>query len=32
VHAAHVAVSDVAKLRQLASDERTAIRGAFRDA
>jgi CRP-like cAMP-binding protein len=30
VHASHVAVSDVAKLRQLAADERTAIRGALR--
>jgi hypothetical protein len=29
VHAAHVAVDDVSKLRQLASDERAAIRGAF---
>jgi len=29
VHASHVAVSDVAKLRQLASDERAAIRGVF---
>jgi CRP-like cAMP-binding protein len=27
VHAAHVAINDVAKLRQLATDERTAIRG-----
>ncbi|MCC6776026.1 MAG: Crp/Fnr family transcriptional regulator [Hyphomicrobiales bacterium] len=32
VHAAHVAVSDVGKLRQLAADERAAVRGAFRDA
>ena len=30
VHASHVAVSDIAKLRQLASDERTAIRGSLR--
>jgi CRP-like cAMP-binding protein len=30
VHASHVAVSDIGKLRQLASDERNAIRGAFR--
>ena len=30
VHAAHVAISDIAKLRQLAADERTAIRGALR--
>jgi CRP-like cAMP-binding protein len=30
VHAAHVAVNDVGKLRQLAADERAAIRGAFR--
>jgi CRP-like cAMP-binding protein len=29
VHASHVAVNDVAKLRQLAADERTAIRGAL---
>lgn len=29
VHAAHVAVSDVAKLRRLAADERSAIRGTF---
>jgi CRP-like cAMP-binding protein len=32
VHAAHVAVSDVGKLRQLAADERAAVRGAFRSA
>jgi CRP-like cAMP-binding protein len=32
VHASHVTVSDVGKLRQLASDERNAIRGAFRNA
>jgi len=32
VHAAHVAIGDVAKLRQVASDERSAIRGALRDA
>ena len=32
VHASHVAVSDVGKLGQLATDERAAIRGAFRDA
>jgi len=32
VHAAHVAVSDVAKLRRLATDEKSAIRGTFRDA
>jgi CRP-like cAMP-binding protein len=32
VHASHVAVSDVAKLRQLASDERASIRGALRGA
>jgi CRP-like cAMP-binding protein len=31
VHAAHVAVSDVARLRRLASHEKSAIRGAFRD-
>jgi CRP-like cAMP-binding protein len=30
VHAAHVAVNDVGKLRHLAADERAAIRGAFR--
>jgi CRP-like cAMP-binding protein len=30
VHASHVAVNDIGKLRQLASDERTAIRGALR--
>jgi len=30
VHAAHVAVNDVGKLRQLAADERAATRGAFR--
>jgi CRP-like cAMP-binding protein len=30
VHASHVAVNDIAKLRQLASDERTSIRGALR--
>ena len=32
VHASHVAVNDVAKLRQLATDERAAIRGVFRGA
>src|SRR5262249_13472878 len=32
VHASHVAVSDVAKLRQLAADERGAIRGILRNA
>jgi CRP-like cAMP-binding protein len=32
VHASHVAVSDVAKLRQLAADERAAIRGTLRNA
>jgi len=31
VHAAHVAVSDVAKLRRLAADEKSTVRGAFRD-
>jgi hypothetical protein len=31
VHASHVAVSDVAKLRQLASDERAAIRSTLRN-
>jgi CRP-like cAMP-binding protein len=31
VHAAHVAVSDVGKLRRLATDEKSAIRGTFRD-
>jgi CRP-like cAMP-binding protein len=30
VHASHVAVSDVAKLRHLAADDRSAIRGALR--
>jgi CRP-like cAMP-binding protein len=30
VHTSHVAVNDVGKLRRLASDERSAIRGAFR--
>jgi Crp-like helix-turn-helix domain len=30
VHASHVAVSDIGKLRQLASDERNAIRGVLR--
>jgi CRP-like cAMP-binding protein len=30
VHASHVAVNDVGKLRRLATDERAAIRGAFR--
>jgi CRP-like cAMP-binding protein len=30
VHASHVAVNDVAKLRQLADDERSSIRGALR--
>jgi len=32
VHAAHVAVSDVAKLRRLATDEKSTIRGTFSDA
>ncbi len=32
VHASHVAVRDVAKLRQLAAEERAAIRGTLRDA
>ena len=32
VHASHVAVNDVGKLRQLASDERASVRGAFRNA
>jgi CRP-like cAMP-binding protein len=32
VHASHVAVTDVAKLRQLAADERGAIRGILRSA
>lgn len=32
VHAAHVAVGDVGKLRQLASDERAAVRGVLRGA
>lgn len=32
VHAAHVAISDVAKLHQLASDDRGAIRGTLRAA
>jgi CRP-like cAMP-binding protein len=32
VHASHVAVNDVAKLRQLADDERSSIRGALRGA
>jgi len=32
VHAAHVAVSDVAKLRRLATNPRSVIRGTFRDA
>lgn len=32
VHASHVAVSDVGKLRRLATDERSAVRGSFRDA
>ncbi len=31
VHAAHVAVSDVAKLRRLATDEKSTIRGTLRD-
>lgn len=30
VHAAHVAISDVARLRQFAGDDRSAIRGALR--
>jgi CRP-like cAMP-binding protein len=30
VHASHVAVSDIAKLRQLAADDRSAIRGSLR--
>lgn len=30
VHASHVAVSDIARLRQIAADDRSAIRGAFR--
>jgi CRP-like cAMP-binding protein len=30
VHASHVAVSDVGKLRRIAADERAAVRGAFR--
>ena len=30
VHAAHVAVTDVGKLRRLARDEKSAVRGAFR--
>lgn len=30
VHAAHVAVNDVAKLRRLAADEKSTIRGTFR--
>lgn len=32
VHSAHVAVSDVAKLRRLATDEKSTVRGIFRDA
>ena len=32
VHASHVAVSDVTRLRQLAADERAAIRGVLRGA
>jgi CRP-like cAMP-binding protein len=32
VHAAHVTLSDVAKLRRLAREERSTIRGAFHDA
>ena len=32
VHAAHVTVSDVAQLRRLAADEKSAVRGTFRDA
>ena len=32
VHASHVAVSDVGKLHRLATDDRSAIRGSFRDA
>ncbi len=31
VHASHVAVGDVGKLRRLAADERAAVRGSFRD-
>lgn len=31
VHASHVAVSDMEKLRQLASDDRASIRGSFRN-
>jgi CRP-like cAMP-binding protein len=31
VHAAHVAVTDVGKLRRLAREEKSAIRGAFRE-
>ena len=31
VHAGNVAVSDVAKLRRLAAEERSIVRGAFRD-
>jgi CRP/FNR family transcriptional regulator, dissimilatory nitrate respiration regulator len=30
VHASHVAVSDIGKLRQLADDEQATLRGAFR--
>ena len=30
VHASHVAVSDIGKLRQIASDERATVRGSFR--
>ncbi len=30
VHASHVAIDDIGKLRQLASDERSAVRGEFR--
>jgi CRP-like cAMP-binding protein len=32
VHAAHVAVNDVGKLRRLANDERSVVRGSFRHA
>ena len=30
VHASHVAVSDVGRLRQIAADERSTVRGSFR--
>jgi len=30
VHASHVAVSDIGRLRQIASDERATVRGSFR--